>query len=118
MLQSGGGNQKWRSCGQIGYVIPPARGPSALVGGLEVAHKWADWQHDLCRMRGTQRLRAPRKVGSDEEERQNGYIIPPRGWSATFQSSGQIQKWATKRQIGYVTIAVWGIPMLKSGGQN
>ena len=45
-LQSGGQNQKWPTCGQIGYLTLAVSGsPTAAERGAEseVAHKWARW---------------------------------------------------------------------------
>ena len=52
-LQSGGQNQKWPTCGQGGHVTPAVSGiPSASERGAEseVAHLWARWLHNLCRL--------------------------------------------------------------------
>ena len=52
-LKSGGGNQKWPTCGQSGYVTPAVSGiPSASEQGAksEVAHKWAKWLRHPCRL--------------------------------------------------------------------
>ena len=53
-LQSGGGggNQKWPTCGQRGYVTPAVSGiPTASQRGAksEVAHLWAKWLRHPCR---------------------------------------------------------------------
>ena len=60
-LQSGGQNQKWPTSGQSGYITPAASGaPTASERGAksEVAHNWARWLHNLCRLGGSQRFRA------------------------------------------------------------
>ena len=52
-LQSRGQNQKWPTCGQGGYITPAAWGvPIALERGAKsvVAHKWARWLHNPCRL--------------------------------------------------------------------
>ena len=52
-LQSGGQNQKWPTSGQGGYITPAAWGvPTASERGAEseVAHKWARWLHNPCRL--------------------------------------------------------------------
>ena len=68
-----------------------ASGPSMLCSeeASEVAHKWADWLHNPCRL-----------------------------GSPTLQSGGQNQKWPTSGQIGYITPAVWGSPTLRSREAN
>ena len=60
-LQSGGQNQKWPTCGQGGYVTPAASGiPSASERGAEseVAHLWARWPLNPCRLGDPLRFRA------------------------------------------------------------
>ena len=52
-LQSWGGNQKWPTCGQSGYVTPAVSGiPTAAERGgkSEVAHKWAKRLRHPCRL--------------------------------------------------------------------
>ena len=66
-LQSGGGNQKWPTCGQGGYVTPAASEiPSASERGAksEVAHLWARWLRNPCRLGDPLRYRAGGKIGS------------------------------------------------------
>ena len=60
-LQSGGQNQKWPTCGQSGYLTPAASGiPSASERGAEseVAHLWARWLLNPCRLGDPLRFRA------------------------------------------------------------
>ena len=52
-LQSGGQNQKWPIHGQGGYITPAASGiPTDSKRGAKskVAHKWARWLHNPCRL--------------------------------------------------------------------
>ena len=54
--KGGGQNEKWPTSGQGGYITPAAwRGPTALERGAEseVAHKWARWLHNPCRLGGS-----------------------------------------------------------------
>ena len=60
-LQTLGGNQKWPSCGQSGYVTPAVSGiPTAAERGArsEVAHLWAKWLTHPCRLGDPHRFRA------------------------------------------------------------
>ena len=60
-LQSGGQNQKWPTCGQTGYATPAVSGiPTASERGAksEVAHLWAKWLRDPCRLGDAYRFRA------------------------------------------------------------
>ena len=66
-LQSGGRNQKWPTSGQGGYITPDASGiPTASQRGAksEVAHKWARWLHQPCRLGDQHRFRAGGKIRS------------------------------------------------------
>ena len=90
-VQSGGQNQKWPTCGQGGYLTPAASGiPSASERGAEseVAHLWARWLRNPCRLGGPLRFRA----------------------------GGQNQKWPTCGQGGYLTPAASGIPSASERG--
>ena len=92
-LQSGGQNQRWPTSGQGGYITPAAWGvPTASERGAEseVAHKWARWLHNPCRLGGS----------------------PP------LQSGGQNQRWPTSGQGGYITPAALGGPhRFRAGGR-
>ena len=90
-LQSGGQNQRWPTSGQGGYITPAAwRVPTASKRGAEseVAHKWARWLHNPCRLGGS----------------------PP------LQSGGQNQRWPTSGQGGYITLAAWRVPTASKRG--
>ena len=66
-LQSGGQNQKWPNCGQPSYVTPAASGiPTASERGTksEVAHLWATWLRNHCRLGDPLRFRAGDKIRS------------------------------------------------------
>ena len=66
-LQSGGQNQKWPTCGQGGYLTPAASGvPSASERGeeSEVAHVWARWLLNPCRLGDPLRFRAGGRIRS------------------------------------------------------
>ena len=66
-LQSRGHNQKWPTSGQRGYITPAAwEVPTASDQGSqsEVAHKWARWLLNPCRLGGPHRFRAGRRIRS------------------------------------------------------
>ena len=66
-LQSGGQNQKWPTSGQSGYLTPAVSGiPTAAERGAksEVAHKWAKWLPQPCRIGEPHRCRAGGKIRS------------------------------------------------------
>ena len=65
--RAGGGNQKWPTCGQSGYVTPAVSGiPTASERGgkSEVAHLWARWLRHPCRLEVPHRCRAGGKIRS------------------------------------------------------
>ena len=87
---------KIRSGPQVGKVatspLPPRGIPTASERGAksEVAHKWASWLHNPCRL----------------------------GVSPSLQSRGQNQKWPTSGQGGYITHAASGDPhRFRAGGK-
>ena len=66
-LPTGGPNQKWPTSGQGTYITPAAWGvPTASERGAEsqVAHKWARWLHNPCRLGGPCRFRAGDRIRS------------------------------------------------------
>ena len=118
-LQSGGQNQNWPASGQGGYITPAASGvPSASQRGAEseVAHKWARWLHNPCRLGGPHRFRAGGTIRSGP---QVGKVapepLPPRG-SPPLQSGGQNQNWPASGQGGYITPAASGVPSASQRG--
>ena len=118
-LQSGGGNQKWPTSGQSGYVTPSVSGiPTAEQRGgkSEVAHKWAMWLPHACCLGDPHRFTAGGGIRSGP---QVGNVatspLPSRG-SPPLQSGGGNQKWPTSGQCGYLTPAVSGIPTAAERG--
>ena len=90
-LQSGGGNQKWPTSGQIGYLTPAVSGsPTAAEQGAKI--------------------RSGPQVGKLATS-----PLPYRG-APPLQSGGQNQKWPTSGQIGYLTPAVSGSPTASERG--
>ena len=85
--------------GQGGYITPAAQGvatASEQGAESEVAHKWARWLHNPCRLRGPHRFRA----GAESEltSGQGGYITPAAQGVATASEQGAesevAHKWA------------------------
>ena len=59
--------QKWPTCGQGGYITPAASGvPTASERGAEseVAHLWARWLRNPCRLGDPLRFRAAGRIRS------------------------------------------------------
>ena len=118
-LQSGGQNQKWPTCGQGGYVTPAALGiPTASKRGVvsEVAHLWAGWLRNLCRLEDPHRFGAGGTIGSGPlVGKVATQPLPPEG-SRPLYSRGQNQKWPTCGQGGYVTPTASGISTASERG--
>ena len=118
-LQSGGGNQKWPTSGQIGYLTPALSGsPTAAERGAksEVAHKWANWLPHPCRIGEPHRCRAGGKIRSGPQVGKLATSPLPYRGAPPLQSGGQNQKWPTSGQIGYLTPAVSGSPTAAERG--
>ena len=112
-LQSGGGNQKWPTSWQSGYVTPAVSGiPTASERGAksEVAHKLAKWLRHPCRLGDPHRFGAGGKIRSGPLVGKVAMSPLPSRGSPPLQSGGENQKWPTYGQSGYVTPAVSGIP--------
>ena len=78
-LQSGEQNHKRPKSGQGGYITPAAYGvPTASERGaeLEVAHKWARWLHNPCRLGGPHSFTARGRNHRWPTSGQGGYITP------------------------------------------
>ena len=121
-LQSGGGDQKWPTCGQSGYVTLAVSGiPTASKRGgkSEVAHLWAKWLCHPCRLGDPYRFRAGGEIRSGPLVGKVAMSPLPSQGSQPLQSGGGNQKWPTCGPIGYVTLAVSGIPTAsKRGGES
>ena len=119
-LQSGGQNQKWPTSGPGGYIATAACGmPTASQRGAEseVAHKWARWLHNPCRLGGPHRSQR----GAESEVAHKwagGYMALAGCGIPTASQRGQNQKWPTSGPGGYITPDACGSPPLHSGGQN
>ena len=112
-LQSGRQNQRWPTSGHGGYITPAAWGvPTAAQRGAksEVAHKWARWLHNPCRLGGPHRFIAVGRIGGGRQVGKVACITLPPGGSPRLQSGGLNQRWPTSGQGGYLTPAAWGVP--------
>ena len=118
-LQSGGQNQKWPTSGQIGYLTPAVSGsPTTAQRGAkpEVAHKWAKWLPDPCRIGEPHLCRAGGKIRSGPQVGKVATSPLPYRGAPPLQSGGQNQKWPTSGQSGYLTPAVSGSPTTAERG--
>ena len=115
----GGGNQKWPTCRQSGYVTPAVSGiPTASERGAksEVAHLWAKWLRHPCCLGDPHRFRAGGKIRSGPLAGKVAMSPLPSRGSPPLQIGGQNQKWPTCGQSGYVTPTVSGIPTASERG--
>ena len=70
--RGGGGDQKWPTCGQSGYVTPTVSGISTAAekgAKSEVAHLWAKWLRHPCRLGDPHRFKAGGKIRSGAQRR-------------------------------------------------
>ena len=147
-FKAGGQNRRWPTSGLGGYITPAALGVStASKRGAEskVAHKWARWLHNPCRLGGPYRFRAGGQNQKWPTSGQGGYITPAtlgvstaskRGaesevahkWARwlhnpcrlggpyRFRAGGQNRRWPTSGLGGYITPAAWGVPTASERG--
>ena len=148
-LRSGGQNHRCPTSGPARYVTPAAWGvPTASRQGAEseVAHKWARWLHNACRLAGPDRLEAggtirsgpqtarwlhnPCRLGGPRRLRAGGRIrgrpqvggwlhnLCHAGGPHRFRAGGGGggQRWPTSGPVGYITPAAWGVPTASERG--
>ena len=118
-LQSGGHDQRWPTSGQGGYMTRAAWGvPTATKRGAksQVAHKWARWLHNPCRMGGSPRLESGGQNQRWPTSGQGGYITPAAWGVPTASERGGNHRWPTSGQGGYITRAAGGVPTATKRG--
>ena len=136
-FRAGGGNQKWPTYGQSGYVTPAVSGiPTASERGAkserggdphrfraEVAHLWARWLCHPCRLGDPHRFRA----GGGESEvahfsgiptaGQSGYVTPAvSGIPTASERGGEIRSGPLMGKVATSPLPSRGSPPLQSGG--
>ena len=97
-LQSGVLNQRWATSGQRGDVTPTAGGiPTVSQRGAEseVAHQWARWLNNPCRLVGPQRFRAGGRIRDGPQVGKVASLPLPPGGSPPFHIGGHNQRWPT-----------------------
>ena len=118
-LQSGGrgGDQKWPTYGQSGYVTPAVSGiPAASergVGGIRIGPQVGEVATSPLPSRGSPPLRSGGQNQKWPTCGQSGYVTPAVSGIPTASErggGGGRQNWPTCGQSGYVTPAVSGIP--------
>ena len=109
-LHSGLHSKRSPTSGQGGYITPATRGvptPSQRGAQSQVAHKWARWLHNPCRVGVAHRLTAGGTIRGG----------PKVGKVPTASERGQNPRWRTSGQGGYITLAGWGGPQrFRAGG--
>ena len=81
-----------------------------------MAHLWAKWLRQPCRLGDPHRCRAGGKIRSGPQVGKVATSPMPSRGSPPLQSGGQNQKWPTSGQSGYLTHAVSGIPTASKRG--
>ena len=86
--------------------------PTASERGTEskVAHKWARWLNNPCRLRGPHRFRAGGRITGGPQVGKLATQPLPQGGSPPLQSRGQNEKWPSSGQGGYITPLAMGVP--------
>ena len=120
--QSEGHNQKWPTSGQDGYVTPAASGiPTTSEWGAksEVAHKWAEWLHNPCRLRDPHRA-SKRGAKSEVAHKWSEWLHNPcrLGDPHRLRAGGKIRSGPQVCKMATQPLPPWAYPRLKSGGQN
>ena len=109
----------WPTCGHGGYITPAASWiPSASERGAksEVAHLWARWLRNPCRLGDPLRFKAGDKFRSGPIVGKVATSPLPPGGSPPLQSRGQNQRRPNCGQDGYITPAASGIPSASKRG--
>ena len=124
-LQSGGGGGGIRSGPQMGKLatspLASQRSPPLHSGGgkSKMAHLWAKWLRQPCRLGDPHRFRAGGVLRSGPQVGKVATSLLPSRGSPPLRSGGGSQKWPTSGQSGYVTPAVSGIPTAaERGGES
>ena len=118
-LQSRGQNQKWPTCGQLGYLTPAVSGiPSASeVGGrIRSGPQVGKLATSPLPYREPHRFRAGGKIRSGPQVGKLATSPLPYRGAPPLQSGGQNQKWPTSGRSGYLTPAVSGSPTAAEQG--
>ena len=119
LFREGGGDQNWPNCGQSGYVTLAVSGiPTAAErgGGSEVAHLWAKWLRNPCRLEDPHRFTAGERIRSGPFVGQVATAALPSWGSPPLQRGVGNRKWPTCGQGGYVNPAVSRIPTAAERG--
>ena len=81
-----------------------------------MAHKWARWLHNPCRLAGPHGYKAGGRIRSGPQVGKVATLPVPHGGSPLLQSGGRNQRWPTSGQGGYITPAAWGVPTASERG--
>ena len=84
-----------------------------------MAHKWARWLHNPCRLGGPHGFKVGGGIKGGPQVGKVATLPVPPGGSPPLQSEGHSQRWPTSGQGGYITLAAWGVPTAsKQGAQS
>ena len=111
---------KIRGGPQVGKVaaqpLPPGGSAALQERGAKskMAHKWAMWLHNPCRLGGPHRFRSG--AGSEVAHKRARWLHnPPRG-SPALQNRWRNHRRPTSGQGGYTTPTAWGVPTASKRG--
>ena len=86
-------------------------------GKSQVAHKWARWPHNPCRLWGPHRFSAGGKInGGPQVGKLATLPVPPWGVPTASEQGGQNHRWPTSVQGGNITLATLGVPTASERG--
>ena len=120
--ESGGGDQKWPTCGQSGYITPAVSGiPNASERGkkTEVAQLWAKCLRHPCCLGNPHRLRARGKIKIGPLAGKVATSPLPSWESPPLESGGKkIKSGPLAGKVATSPLPSQGSPTLQSGGKN
>ena len=81
-----------------------------------MAHKWAEWLHNLCRLGGPQRFKWGGGVSSGPQVGRMATNLPRYWMSAMLRTGGEGRRWPTNGLGGDIPLAAWGVPNASEQG--
>ena len=121
LLQSGGQNQKWPSCGHADYLSQPPWGSPPLQSGGQ-NQKWSTCERGGYLTLATSGIPSASERGVESEVAHvwASWLLNPchLGDPLRFRAGGRIRSGPPCGQGGYLTLATSGIPSASERGQN
>ena len=82
-----------------------------------MAHKWAKWLHNPCRLGGSHRFRVGGRIRGGPQSagwQHNRFRL---GSPHRVRAGGENRRWPTSGLGGYITPAAWGLPTASERGR-